>query len=131
MIGLENEHACNIATAAESARLLKLVDHKSLKLVWDPANALVAGEDPFPRGYFELPKDRIAHVHAKDCHIVGGKPVWGPLGTCSILWKEQIRALLDDGYRGYLSLETHWLGPNNNKTEASRICGWNLRSLAS
>ena len=131
IIGLENEHACNIATAAESARLLKLVDHEFLKLVWDPANAFVAGEDPFPGGYFELPKDRIAHVHAKDCHSVDGNPVWGPLGTCRILWKEQIRSLLDDGYRGFLSLETHWLGPNNNKTEASRICGWNLRSLDS
>ena len=47
-----------------------------------------------------------------------------------VLWKEQIRALIDDGYRGYLSLETHWQGPNdNNKPEASRICGWNLRGL--
>jgi len=130
-IGLENEHACNIATAAESARLLRLIDHAHLKLVWDPANALLAGEDPFPRGYSELPKNRIVHVHAKDCHMQDGKPIWGPLGTRDILWKEQIRALIDDDYRGYLSLETHWLGPNNNKLEASRICGWNLRGLCS
>jgi sugar phosphate isomerase/epimerase len=127
IIGLENEHACNIGTAAETARILKLVPHPHLMVVWDPANALCAGEDPFPGGYALLPKDRIAHVHAKDCHIAeDGKPVWGPLGTRHVRWKEQIKALLDDGYLGYISLETHWRGP-----DASRICGWNLRGLAS
>jgi sugar phosphate isomerase/epimerase len=130
IIGLENEHACNIGTAAETARILKLVPHRHLMVVWDPANALCAGEDPFPGGYALLPKDRIAHVHAKDCHIgEDGKPVWGPLGTRHVRWKEQMQALIDDGYRGYISLETHWPGPN--KPEASRICGWNLRGLAS
>ena len=130
IIALENEHACNIGTAAETARILKLVPNGNLMVVWDPANALCAGEDPFPGGYALLPKDRITHVHAKDCHIgEDGKPVWGPLGTRHVRWKEQIQALIDDGYRGYISLETHWPGPN--KPEASRICGWNLRGLAS
>lgn len=133
IIGLENEHACNVGTAEETARILQLVTNKKLMVVWDPANALCAGEYPFPHGYARLPKERIAHVHAKDCHIgKDGKPVWGPLGTRDVLWKEQIRALLDDGYRGYISLETHWKGPGeNNKPEASRICGWNLRGLVS
>ncbi|MBV9035781.1 MAG: sugar phosphate isomerase/epimerase, partial [Acidobacteriaceae bacterium] len=99
-------------------------------LVWDPANALVAGEDPVPNGYASLPKERIVHVHAKDCHMEGDKPVWGPLGTRSVRWKEQISALLADDYKGYISLETHWPGPGGNKLEASRICGWNLRGLA-
>jgi L-ribulose-5-phosphate 3-epimerase len=131
-IGLENEHACNIGTAAETARILDLVPHRHLMAVWDPANALCAGEDPFPGGYARLPPDRIVHVHAKDCHLAEGKPVWGPLGTRDVRWKEQIQALIDDGYRGYISLETHWRGPNeSNKAEGSRICGWNLRGLVS
>ncbi|HSU30186.1 MAG TPA: sugar phosphate isomerase/epimerase family protein [Bryobacteraceae bacterium] len=129
-IGLENEHACNVGTAAESKIVLDAVDHPNLKLVWDPANALVAGEDPVPYGYNLLPKGRIVHVHAKDCHMEGGKPVWGPLGTRAVRWKEQIGSLLADGYEGYLSLETHWAGPGDNKLEASRICGWNLRGLS-
>jgi sugar phosphate isomerase/epimerase len=129
IVGLENEHACNIGTAEESARVLNALRHPSLQLVWDPANALVAGEDPFPHGYNLLPKGRIAHVHAKDCHMEGDKPVWGPLGTRHVKWKEQIDALLTDGYRGFISLETHWPGPNDDKAEASRICGWNLRGL--
>ena len=45
-IGIENEHACNIGTGAETARLLAALDHPNLKVVWDPANTLVAGENP-------------------------------------------------------------------------------------
>ena len=131
IVGLENEHACNIATAAETARVLQAVPHPNLKVVWDPANAYVAGENPFPDGYRLLPADRIAHVHAKDCHLEGLTPIWGPLGTRNVDWKGQIAALLNDGYKGYLSLETHWPGPAGDKLEASRICGWNLRGLAS
>jgi sugar phosphate isomerase/epimerase len=130
IIGLENEHACNIGTAVESAKVLNAVKHPNLKLVWDPANAMVGGENPFPQGYKALPVDRIVHVHAKDCHMEGHKPIWGPLGTRSVDWKGQVAALLKDGYQGWLSLETHWAGPGDNKMEASTICGWNLRGLA-
>ena len=130
IIGLENEHACNIATAAESARLLNTLVHPNLKLVWDPANALCSGEDPFPEGYSKLPKDRIVHVHLKDCHMEGHKPVWGPLGTRAVDWKGQIAALRADGYTGWLSLETHWPGPAGDKLQGSTICGWNLRGLS-
>ena len=130
IIGLENEHACNIATASEAARALAAVSHPSVKLVWDPANSLCAGESPYPQGYALLPKNRIVHVHTKDCHMEGHKPVWGPLGTRSIDWKGQIAALLKDGYTGWLSLETHWAGPEGDKMRASTICGWNLRGLA-
>jgi sugar phosphate isomerase/epimerase len=131
VIGLENEHACNIATGAETARILQLVSNPALMVVWDPANASVAGEQSFPEGYGRLPAERIVHVHAKDCDMSSGKPEWGPLGTRHIPWKEQIAKLIADGYRGYISLETHWSGPNGNKLEGSRISGWNLRGLAS
>ncbi len=131
IIGLENEHACNIGTAQETARVLERIQHPNLMVVWDPANAMVGGENPFPHGYSLLPAKRIVHVHAKDCHMDGHKPVWGPLGTRHVDWKGQIAALLDDGYPGYISLETHWPGPGGDKFEGSRICGWNLRGLVS
>ena len=129
IIGLENEHACNIATAAETARVLAAVDHPNLKVVWDPANAYVAGEKAFPDGYRLLPVSRIAHVHAKDCRMSDHKATWGPLGECDLDWKGQIKALVDDGYKGYISLETHWPGPGGDKHEASMICGRNLKAL--
>ncbi len=129
IVGLENEHACNVSTGADVARVLAAVDHPNLAVVWDPANAYVAGELPFPEGYRKMPPARIAHVHAKDCHLEGHRPVWGPLGTRDVDWKGQIAALLADGYQGYVSLETHWPGPDNNKFQASVICGWNLQGL--
>ena len=130
-IAIENEHACNIATAEETARVLAALEHPNLKMVWDPANALVSGETPFPGGYGLLPPSRIAHVHAKDCVLESGKPAWGPLGEGVIDWKGQIAALRRDGYAGWISLETHWPGPGGDKHEASRICGRNLKLMVS
>ena len=130
IIGLENEHACNIATAAETARVLAAIDHPNLKTVWDPANAFVSGENPFPEGYRKLPVSRIAHVHAKDCTMEGHRAIWGPLGECGVInWKGQIAALRADGSRGWVSIETHWGGPGGDKHEASMICGRNLKAL--
>jgi sugar phosphate isomerase/epimerase len=129
ILGLENEHACNAATGAETAALLQAVRHPNLKAVWDPANAYVAGEHAFPGGYRVFEPGDIVHVHAKDCLLDGGKPQWVPLGTGALDWKAQFRALCADGYQGSVSLETHWPGPAGDKLQASIICGWNLRGL--
>ena len=129
VIGLENEHACNIATGDETARLLDAVAHPALQVIWDPANALVAGEQAYPDGYAALPVSRIVHVHAKDCNVVDHQPTWGEIGTMSIDWPGQLKALVDDGYRGAVSLETHWAGPGSDKFEGSRICGARLREM--
>jgi sugar phosphate isomerase/epimerase len=129
IVGLENEHACNIATGEETARLLQAVAHPNLQVVWDPANAYVSGETPYPDGYRRLPVERIAHVHAKDCRVEGHRPTWCALGEGGVDWKGQIRALAEDGYKGWISLETHWQGPHGDKHEASVICGRNLKAL--
>jgi sugar phosphate isomerase/epimerase len=128
-IGLENEHACNVGTGAEAGRVLARLDHPALKSIWDPANAFILGETPFPDGYAKLPASRIAHVHAKDCIIKDHKPTWGPLGEMGLDWKGQLAALNRDGYRGAISLETHWRGDDGDRLKASVICGRNLRDL--
>jgi L-ribulose-5-phosphate 3-epimerase len=129
VIGLENEPACNIGTARESARVLATLDHPALQLVWDPANAFVLGERPYPDGYAALPAQRIAHVHAKDCRVRDLIPEWGLLGDMGLDWPGQMDALLRDRYTGWVSLETHWRGPDGNRLEASRLCGERLRGL--
>src|SRR5215831_14416736 len=115
IIGIENEHACNIGTGAEAGRLLNALDHPNLKLVWDPANAVVGGEKAIPDGYNMLPVSRIQHVHAKDCTMDGHKPIWCRIGDGVVGWRGQIDALVLDGYKGWISLETHWQGPGGNK----------------
>ncbi len=129
VIGLENEHACNVGTGEEAGRVLDLLDHPALVSIWDPANAFILGETPFPDGYSHLPASRVAHVHAKDCFVEGHKPTWGPLGEMGIDWKGQIAALKRDGYAGAISLETHWRGPDGDRFNPSVICGRNLREL--
>jgi L-ribulose-5-phosphate 3-epimerase len=129
IIGLENEHACNVATGAEAGRILDALDHPALKSIWDPANAFMLGERPFPDGYSKLPATRVAHVHAKDCVMNGHTATWGPLGEMDVDWRGQIAALKRDGYAGAISLETHWRGPDGDRLNASIVCGANLAEL--
>ena len=108
---IENELDCNTATGAEAARLLNAIPERSLMLNWDPGNATARGEKAFPDGYAKLPKNRIAHVHCKDLVERGGwKTDWMAMGKGIIDWAGQFRALAKDGYRGEVSLETHWRG---------------------
>jgi sugar phosphate isomerase/epimerase len=117
---LENEPSCNTATGAEAARLLKAVNEPGLMLNWDPGNAASRGEVAYPDGYAGLPKNRIGHVHCKD--VVkkdGGGTAWAPMGKGIIDWAGQFKALAKDGYRGAVSLETHWHG-GGTPEESSR-----------
>jgi sugar phosphate isomerase/epimerase len=108
---LENEHACNTATAAESARTLRAVQSPHLKLNWDPGNAAARGETPYPDGYALLPKSRIGYMHCKDIvRNQDGTTQWMAMGRGIIDYVGQFRALKKDGYSGTLSLETHWHG---------------------
>ncbi len=109
---LENEPACNTATAAEAVKVLDAVKTEYLMLNWDPGNAASRGEIPFPDGYALLPKERIGHCHCKD---VTKKPdgkdyEWAAMGRGLIDWRGQFAALKRDGYKLGVSLETHWRG---------------------
>jgi sugar phosphate isomerase/epimerase len=106
---LENESACNTATAAEAVKVLSSVQSPSFMLNWDPGNAAAAGETPYPDGYNLLPKDRIGHCHCKDI-FRKGKDDWAPMGSGIIDWAGQFKALKRDGYHFAVSLETHWSG---------------------
>ena len=119
---LENESACNTATAPEAARLLAAV--QPLGLNWDPANAVMHGElDAFPDGWDLLPKDRILHCHCKNAVLSDtGKIAWSPVDIGYIDWTAQFRALKKSGYRNAISLETHWRGAGT--PEASSRVSW-------
>ena len=109
---LENEPACNTATAAEAVKVLDAVKTEYLMLNWDPGNAASRGEIPYPDGYDLLPKDRIGHCHCKDAiKKPDGKDYdWAAMGRGLIDWRGQFAALKRDGYKLGVSLETHWHG---------------------
>ena len=118
---LENEYECNSGTGAEAARTLAAVPNKNFMINWDPGNAAALGETAFPDGYSKVPKDRIGHMHLKD---VQKKPDgtfgWAAMGKGIIDYTEQFKAMMRDGYRGTMSLETHWTG-GGTPEESSRI----------
>ena len=119
---LENEHACYLGTGKETARVIEKVGSPALKMVWDPGNAFMAGEQPFPSGY-EAAKPHIVHIHLKDARAdETGKLEWTVVGGGEIDYVGQFAALKASGYDGVLALETHWKGPNGDKEEASRLC---------
>jgi sugar phosphate isomerase/epimerase len=109
---LENEFECNTATGAEAARTLKAVQSPNFMLNWDPGNAVLQGDTPFPNGYSLLPKNRIGHCHCKDARkkADGSGYEWAPMGGGVVDWVGQFRALKRDGYHFAVSLETHWRG---------------------
>ena len=124
---LENESACNTATATEAAKVLSAVKSPSFMLNWDPGNAAAGGETPYPDGYNLLPKDRIGHCHCKD--IFGkGKDDWAPMGGGIIDWAGQFKALKRDGYHFAVSLETHW-GGGGSAEESSRQSWAGMKKL--
>lgn len=127
ILGLENEHSCYLGTGAEIARVIKAVNSPGLKAVWDPGNAFCAGEVPYPDGY-EAVKDFIVHVHIKDAVWEEGKPKFVCIGDGKLDYDGQLRALIADGYDGYLSLETHYR-PGGISEEGSRQCLASLKEM--
>ncbi len=91
-------------TGANTAALLRAVNHPALGVNWDPGNAIVAGDIPYPEGYGAV-RDYVRHVHFKDVTRVNGVFQYTVEGE--IDWGGQIRALAADGYDGCISVETH------------------------
>jgi sugar phosphate isomerase/epimerase len=120
---LENEPECNTATGAEAARTLHAVTAPNLMLNWDPGNAAMLGEMPFPNAYAGLPKHRIGHCHVKDTQkkADGSGFEWALMGKGVVDWVGQFRALKHDGFRYAVSLETHWHG-GGTPEQSTRLC---------
>jgi L-ribulose-5-phosphate 3-epimerase len=118
---IENEHECNVGTGKELGRILRDVNSPALRGVWDPGNAIMLGETPFPDGY-EAVKGLFPHMHIKDArkNAQTGKLEWAPVGGGLIDFKGQFAALHKEKYSGTMSLETHYRRPDGNKAESTR-----------
>ena len=149
ILGLENEASTSLTTAKLTERFVREIDSPNVRVVWDPANEFHAegwGETPYPDGYERL-KRVMVHVHVKDSakNRETGNIECVAIGEGVIDWQNQLQALVNDGYDGYISLETHWrptrkideglLNRPGGSTfseageEASRICMKNLLAM--
>lgn len=108
-----------------AAAFARRLTSPALGLIWDPGNAFHLGENPYPDGYEEIKRhvglDRVVHVHLKDARLdrATGKRRTVAVGEGDIEWAGQLAALARDGYRCYVSLETHWIPPAGTPEEGS------------
>lgn len=92
-------------TGQRTAALLAAINHPALGVNWDPGNAFMAGDTPYSDGY-QAVRPWVRHVHFKDAAVDSqGQRRYVVHGQ--IDWAGQIKALLADGYQGYISIESH------------------------
>lgn len=147
-VGVENESSCIVATGLEAREFLgHLPNDPQLGIVWDPCNVLYLDgtndpvHDDFPRI-----AERTIHVHVKDASRNGASAAQScvELGTGQIDFPAQFSALKSSGFRGWITLETHWrtvaldeasrhlpagYGFSANAEPASRVCMAQLERL--
>src|SRR5450432_1186228 len=129
---IENEHACNIATGEETGWLLRSITTPNFGVIWDPGNEAMLDSSPFPEGYQHV-RGRVLHVHVKDANRnlkeAAQRDRFVKIGTGSIDYVGQFRALAEDGYTGLLSLETHYIHPEGGRELATRESCVGLRKI--
>ena len=147
-VGIENEASCIVGNAAETAEFWRhLPPNEEGTLVWDPCNCLYLDGEEDPVGEaFDAVAGLVGHVHIKDARRNGSKaaPTCIEVGTGQLDFPRHFRALKTNGYRGWVTLETHWrVVPLDHESQhlpaghafsanaepASRICIANLRRM--
>ncbi len=150
-LGVENEHSCLAATAAETAAILAPLPAERIGAIWDPCNVLyVPGAAAPSPADLHLLASRLLHLHVKDARrLAAPKPTeliaaGTPVGLGQVDWRAHLEALRTSGYAGWLSLETHWRlekiddallhlpaghAFSHGGETASRTCLHNLQSL--
>jgi sugar phosphate isomerase/epimerase len=102
-IGLETHG--DFARGQAAAAIIRLVDHESVGLIWDVANALAAGDSIEESARAVAPY--LMHVHLRDARAVAGDKHWLPVlaGRGAVSFTEAIDALRGLAYQGYISFE--------------------------
>jgi len=121
VLGLENEHSCQVGTGAELAQVLGKLNSPQVAGVWDPGNAFVLGESA--QEGFAAVQSYVRHIHIKDAtRQPEGSPRWVVVGQGDIGYRDHFQQIAASGYRGYLSLETHARIEGLSQAEVSRQC---------
>lgn len=84
--------------------VVRSVGSPHLRLAWDPANFVQVGVRPYTEGYAML-RRHLEYVQIKDARAADGTVV--PAGEGDGEVAATLRALRDDGFDGFFSLEPH------------------------
>jgi sugar phosphate isomerase/epimerase len=100
----ENEKDIYGDVPARCHDIVTSVDSPNLRLAWDPANFVQVGVRPFTEGY-SLLRPYVVYVQVKDALLSDASVVVAGAGDGQVV--ETVRALRDDGFDGFFSLEPH------------------------
>lgn len=106
---IEPEPVCWADCGAATAKIIRQVNAKNLKINYDPCNdAWMLRRDPI--NDFAAVAPFIANVHIKDqldAPVGSGMPTWVVPGNGMMNWAAHLHALKAIGYSGAISLEPH------------------------
>jgi sugar phosphate isomerase/epimerase len=95
----------DFARAEAAAEIVTLADHPKVKLIWDVANSVAAG-DSIPHAARRV-KLYLSHVHLRDARPVTESEHWLPVlaGRGSVSFVETLAVIATLNYDGYISFE--------------------------
>jgi sugar phosphate isomerase/epimerase len=128
-LALENARSLYANTGDNMRRVLDAVNRPNLKIIWDPANAHVAGEDP-SQGFAQV-QGHIVDVHCKDAQVVDetiGLTAWQRIGEGGTDWPTQLELLWDEPVTHY-TIETHWHPAGADRADNTALTFASLKSL--
>lgn len=104
-LAIETEEGHWANTGHRSAALAEKINLDNAGINWDPANALIDGDLPYPDGYQAI-RPFLKNVHFKDV-AVDTDGSWQIVEQGGVDWTGQIAALVRDGYQGAIAIEPH------------------------
>ncbi len=104
---LENERGIYADVPERCLDIAQAVGSPHVRLLFDPANFIQCGAQPYPDAW-ELLEKHVGYVHIKDAVKSTGEV--RPAGEGDGRLPEFLRALAAKGYDGFLSLEPHLKG---------------------
>lgn len=119
-LALENARSLYANTGGNMRRVLDAVQRPNLKIIWDPANAFVAGEEPALG--FQQVQGHIVDVHCKDATVqdpATGLTAWARIGDGGTDWTTQLHLLAHEPVTNF-TIETHWNPDGQEKAENTR-----------
>ncbi len=119
---VENDTGMFADTVARTRRFFEELHSPALKLNLDPGNFFSVKTPTTPDAYqWFYDQGLVAHIHVKDARwrlpLIGGR--WDVVGDGSINYKALFKQAMDNGFKGFFSLETHVLKKKEEKSVKS------------
>ena len=104
-IDLALETHGDFANAEAAADIVKLANHTKVKIIWDVANSVAAGDTIEHAGRVVRPY--LAHIHLRDAKPVTTSEHWLPVlaGNGRVSFSKALAVIRELNYDGYVSFE--------------------------